>query len=126
DRDLVGIVMLDQIAGDAEHEALLARVVVGELQHDFVLGKRLVLQRHLLGAGGRRGGCDQKRRDRRAKDGRKARHPCPAMPGLSSTPFSVTPGSARLGGLPDFKCLATTSQIGAPLCSLTEAQPATL
>src|SRR5205823_194651 len=121
-----GIVMLHQIAGDAEHEALFARVVVGELQHDLVFGKRLVLQRCLLRAGGRRGGGDQKRRGNGANDGRKAAHPCPAMPGLSSTPFSVTPGGDRLGGLPDRRCLATTSQIGAPVCSLTEAQPATL
>ncbi len=69
DRDLVGVVEFHQIAGDAEHEALFARVVVGELQHDPVLGKWLVLQRRLLGAGIGRGGCDQKRRDRGANDG---------------------------------------------------------
>ncbi len=48
DGDLVRIVEFQQIVGDADHEVLLADVVVGELQHDLVLRKRLVLQRHLL------------------------------------------------------------------------------
>src|SRR4029077_16182346 len=89
-------------------------------------GKRFVLQRHLLGTGLRGGDCDQQRRGHDTKDGRKIRHPCPAIPGLSSTPFSVTPGADLLGGLPDLRWLATTSQIGAPACSFTEAQPAAL
>ncbi len=50
DRDLVGVVVLHQIVGDADDEALLLRIVVGQLQHDLVLGERLVLQRRQLGA----------------------------------------------------------------------------
>ena len=78
DRDLVGVVELHEIVGDAEHEALLARVIIGELQHDLVLGERLVLQRRLLRAGDRRGGAIKQRRDhRRATMVERACHPCP-------------------------------------------------
>ena len=49
DRDLVGIIEFHQIVGDADHQPLLLRIVVRELQHDLVLGERLVLQRRLLG-----------------------------------------------------------------------------
>jgi len=53
-------------------------------------------------------------------------YPGPAMPGLSSTPFSVTPAPPASSGLPAPRCLAKTSHTGTPLCSLTEAHPATL
>src|SRR3954451_5181994 len=48
DCDLVGVVGLQQIVGDAEHQSLLPGIAIGELQHDLVLGERLVLERHLL------------------------------------------------------------------------------
>src|SRR5450759_3439396 len=42
DRDLVGIVGFEQVVGDADHEALFLGIIVRELQHDAVLGERLV------------------------------------------------------------------------------------
>src|SRR5262249_18139592 len=109
---------------DADDEARLLRVVLGELKHHLVFGKGLVLQRDLLRAEGR---CRQPQRDgRSAQTGCGAFHSLLAIPGLSSTPFSVTPEPCRFGGLPARTCFATTSHTGAPFCSLTEAQPATL
>src|SRR3954447_6401822 len=122
DRDLVRVVEFHEVVGDADHKTLFLRVVVGELQHDLVFGKRLVLQWRLLGADIRRGCRYQQCRDRDASEGGETCHPCSTMPGLFSTPYSVTSGGDRLGGLPDLRCLATTSHIGAPACSLTEAQ----
>ena len=52
DRDLVGIVEFHEVVGDADDEAGLFRIVLRELQHDLVLGERLVLQRDLLRADG--------------------------------------------------------------------------
>ena len=52
DRDLVGIVELQQIIGDADHEALLFGIIVRKLQHDAMFGERLVRQRRRFGAGG--------------------------------------------------------------------------
>jgi hypothetical protein len=51
DRDLVGVVGLEQIIGDADHEALFPGIIVRELQRDAVFGERLVRQRRRLGMG---------------------------------------------------------------------------
>ena len=134
DRDLVGIVGLEQIVGDADHEALFLRIIVRKLQRDAVLGERLVRQRRRLGAGERGDCCRHQRRHRRAAEGandrpsisRELPHPCPAIPGLSSTPLKVTPEPRWSGAFPEARCLARISHTGLPCCSLTEAHPATL
>ncbi len=130
DRDLVGIVVFQQIVGDAEHEALLARRRCRRAAARC--GARRTACPAAAPAAARATGATaaiSSAAIERAKDDRRcirSCHPCPAMPGLSSTPFKVTPAPRRSGSLPDRRCLATTSQTGTPCCSLTEAQPATL
>src|SRR3984885_15877858 len=139
DGDLVRSVEFQEIIGDAEHEALFPRIIVRKLQHDAMLGEWLVRQRLRLGAGGGRGEGHHQCRDHGMADGANNRppgssksmhprthHPCPVMPGLSSTPLSTMPAPRPSGVLGERRCLARTSHIGMPFCSLTEAHPATL
>src|SRR4030088_1415863 len=98
-----------------------------------MLGERFVRQRRLLGLAGRERGHHHGRHQGKAEGANdrpsiseKMLHPCPALPGLSSTPLSVTPVPRCPGALPERKCLASTSHTGLPCCALTEAHPATL
>ena len=129
DRDLVGIVSLQQVVGDADHQAFLLRIVVGKLQREAMFGERLVRQwRRLRAAAGdeqHRTTARKRRRIQRAWVD-KSHHPCPAMPGLSATSFNRDAVSALVRHFPRPQCLANTSHTGAPFCSLTEAHPATL
>ena len=129
DRDLVGIVEFHQVVGDADHEALLLRVVVGELQHD-ACARRTACP--AAAPAGRGAATRQPAISSAAvSDARcvssMSRHPCPAMPGLPSTPFSVTPvADAVRRSCRDADVLRTHPIPARRFCSLTEAQPATL
>src|SRR6185312_9591248 len=139
DRGLVRAVQLQQIIGDADHEALFFGIVVRKLQYNAVLGERLVRQRCRFRVRNPGKGCQHQRRHRGPAEATnhrssmaatvksfETRHPGPAIPGLSSTPRKATPPPRGSLIFPERRYLARTSHTGAPSCWLTEAHPATL